>query len=259
MYRENPGSHQFEEQPIQLLFPELQDLPSTVLWLDVRPLPGSGLGSRPSAARAASCGRRAVDEGTRVILQSWSRQQDGPISAVLLFQLPTEGHEDPEDSWSLLVSSTLEAAVVYRKLLKRGLAEPLVLPGSRGSDAVVCAKVTDVDFDGAAEILLGTYGQELLCYKYFGSDSGGFGQFRPLWWRRFPSPLLALEPLDLTGDGLWELAVVCLGGLHVLQHSLEPTARLLRERLRREVQQKRGQNRQNREKTAENQEKTAEN
>ncbi|XP_064557090.1 KICSTOR complex protein kaptin, partial [Zonotrichia leucophrys gambelii] len=145
------------------------------------------------------------------------------------------------------------------KLLKRGLAEPLVLPGSRGSDAVVCAKVTDVDFDGAAEILLGTYGQELLCYKYFGSDSGGFGQFRPLWWRRFPSPLLALEPLDLTGDGLWELAVVCLGGLHVLQHSLEPTARLLRERLRREVQQKRGQNRQNREKTAENREKTTEN
>ncbi|XP_064258198.1 LOW QUALITY PROTEIN: KICSTOR complex protein kaptin [Passer domesticus] len=159
LYRENPGSHQFEEQPLQPLFPELQDLPSTVLWLDVRSLPGSGhrlsaLGCQSGFVRAAR-----VDEGTRTVLQVWSAQQDGPVSAVLLFRLPPRGPEDPEDSWSLLVSSTLEASVVYRRLLKRGLAEPLELPGSRGSDAVVCAKVTDVDFDGAAEILLGTYGQ----------------------------------------------------------------------------------------------------
>ncbi|NWR06138.1 KPTN protein, partial [Paradoxornis webbianus] len=159
LYRENPGSHQFEEQPIQLLFPELQDIPSTVLWLDVRSLPGSGhrlsaLGCQSGFVRAAR-----VDEATGAVLQSWSVQQDGPISTVLLFPLPQEGNEDPEDSWSLLVSSALEAAVVYRRILRRGLALPLELPGSRGSDAVVCAKVTDVDFDGRAEILLGTYGQ----------------------------------------------------------------------------------------------------
>ncbi|XP_077645248.1 KICSTOR complex protein kaptin [Lonchura striata] len=258
LYRENPGSHQFEEQPIQLLFPELQDVPSTVLWLDVRPVPGSGhrlsaLGCQSGFVRAAR-----VHEASRAVLQSWSVQQDGPVSAVLLFPLPPAGHEDPEDSWNLLVSSALEAAVVYRCLLRRGLSAPLALPGSRGSDAVVCAKVADVDFDGAAEILLGTYGQELLCYKYFGADSGDFGQFVPLWARRFPSPLLALEPLDLTGDGLQELAVVCLGGLHVLQHSLEPTARLLRERLRREVQQKRGKKPEKREKTPEKWETTPE-
>uniref|UniRef100_A0A674GMX0 Kaptin, actin binding protein n=1 Tax=Taeniopygia guttata TaxID=59729 RepID=A0A674GMX0_TAEGU len=201
LYRENPGSHQFEEQPIQLLFPELQDVPSTVLWLDVRPLPGSGhrlsaLGCHSGFVRAAR-----VHEGSGAVLQSWSVQQDGPISAVLLFPLPSDGDGERKTG----------------RLLCRGLAAPLELPGSRGSDAVVCAKVADVDFDGAAEILLGTYGQELLCYKYFGANSGDFGQFLPLWARRFPSPLLALEPLDLTGDGLQELAVVCLGGLHVLQ------------------------------------------
>lgn len=250
LYRENPGSHQFEEQPVQLLFPELQDVPSNVLWLDVQPVPGSGhrlsaLGCQSGFVRVAR-----VDQDSRAVLQSWSVQLDGPISTVLLFPLPPEPHEDPEDRWSLLVSSALEAAVVYRRILRRGLAEPLELPGSSGSDAVVCAKVTDVDFDGAAEILLGTYGQELLCYKYFGANSGGSGQFRPLWARRFPSPLLALEPLDLTGDGLREIAVVCLGGLHVLQHSLEPTARLLRERLRRELE--------NREKEQENREKELE-
>ncbi|NXP42109.1 KPTN protein, partial [Leiothrix lutea] len=203
LYRENPGSHQFEEQPIQLLFPELQDIPSTVLWLDVRSLPGSGhrlsaLGCQSGFVRVAR-----VDEASGAILQSWSVQQDGPISTVLLFPLPQDGNEDPEDSWSLLVSSALEAAVVYCPL--------------------TCLSLS----------------QELLCYKYSGGSSGDFGQFLPLWSRRFPSPLLALEPLDLTGDGLREIAVVCLGGLHVLQHSLEPTARLLRERLRREVQRNR--------------------
>lgn len=41
--------------------------------------------------------------------------------------------------------------------------------------------------------------------------------FRLLWRRSFPSPLLALAHIDLTGDGLRELAVVSLKGLHVLQ------------------------------------------
>ncbi|XP_039428362.1 LOW QUALITY PROTEIN: KICSTOR complex protein kaptin [Corvus cornix cornix] len=300
LYRENPGSHQFEEQPVQLLFPELQDVPSNVLWLDVQPVPGSGhrlsaLGCQSGFVRVAR-----VDQDSRAVLQSWSVQLDGPISTVLLFPLPPEPHggkpgrtrenpgkarirpkirpEIPLFPWDSPPRrgsrGSLEPPGEQRPgggrglslrefcrsqaILRRGLAEPLELPGSSGSDAVVCAKVTDVDFDGAAEILLGTYGQELLCYKYFGANSGGSGQFRPLWARRFPSPLLALEPLDLTGDGLREIAVVCLGGLHVLQHSLEPTARLLRERLRRELENREKQ-RENREKELEKREKALEN
>ncbi|XP_049651954.1 KICSTOR complex protein kaptin isoform X7 [Accipiter gentilis] len=42
LYKENEGSHQFEEQPVQHLFPELQDLPSNILWLDVCNIPGTG-------------------------------------------------------------------------------------------------------------------------------------------------------------------------------------------------------------------------
>ncbi|NWI45127.1 KPTN protein, partial [Picathartes gymnocephalus] len=223
LYRENPGSHQFEEQPIQLLFPELQDVPSTVLWLDVRSLPGSGhrlsaLGCQSGFVRAAR-----VDQESRAVLQSWSVQQDGPISSVLLFPLPPEPQEFLGEFWGIFGEFGGNLGILgnslweCRRILRRGLEEPLELPGSSGSDSVLCAKVTDVDFDGAAEILLGTYGQELLCYKYSRGNSGDFGEFRPLWARRFPSPLLALEPLDLTGDGLREIAVVCLGGLHVLQ------------------------------------------
>lgn len=57
--------------------------------------------------------------------------------------------------------------------------------------------------------------QELLCYKYCGPESER--GFRLLWQRSFSSPLLAMAHVDLTGDGLRELAVVSLKGVHILQ------------------------------------------
>ena len=62
--------------------------------------------------------------------------------------------------------------------------------------------------------------QELLCYKYCGPGRGLPGDrrgFRLLWRRGFSSPLLAMAHVDLTGDGLRELAVVSLKGVHILQ------------------------------------------
>lgn len=61
--------------------------------------------------------------------------------------------------------------------------------------------------------------QELLCYKYCGPERGlpgARGGFRLLWQRSFSSPLLAMAHVDLTGDGLRELAVVSLKGVHIL-------------------------------------------
>lgn len=238
LYKENSSSHQFEEQPIQRLFPELQDLPSNVLWLHVLTPPGAAshritaFGCQSGHVRVAR-----VDQSGPTVLQSWSIQQDGPISKVLVFPLPPEpdpdapGHGDAaaEPRFSVLVASTMELSVVYRDVLSRGLTEQCPLPGSDLHDSVLCALTPDLDFDGRPEVLLGTYGQELLCYKYSG------GEFRLLWSRRFPSPLLSLLYTDLTGDGLAELAVVCVRGLHVLQHRLEPAARCVLERLRKLV------------------------
>ncbi|XP_053908793.1 KICSTOR complex protein kaptin isoform X2 [Cuculus canorus] len=236
LYRENAASHQFEEHPVQPLFPELQDLPSPILWLDVRNIPGghrlSAFGCQNGFVRVAR-----VDQSRRALLQSWSLQHDAPVARVLVFPLaPGPGAETEGENYSVLVASTIEVAVVYRNVSAKGLSDQLVLPGSDRYDSVLCAAAADVDFDGSQEILLGTYGQELLCYKY----SVG-GEFRLLWSRRFPSPLLALLHTDLTADGVSELAVVCLKALHVLQHSLEATARLLLERLRREAERRRRQ------------------
>lgn len=257
LYKENEGLHQFEEQPVQNLFPELQELPSNVLWLDVCNIPSSGQRITAFGCQSGYVRVAQVDQASRVVLQSWSIQQDGPISKVLVFALPSacpreepgadateSGEAGAPQGYSVLVTSTIELSVVYRDVLTRGLGDQVTLPGSDQYDSVLCALVTDVDFDGAREILLGTYGQELLCYKYGSPDapqaaaagspaaSPRGGEFHLLWKRSFPSPLLSMEYADLTSDGLCELAVVCLKGLHVLQHSLVQTAQCVLERLR---------------------------
>lgn len=64
--------------------------------------------------------------------------------------------------------------------------------------------------------------QELLCYKFQAAAGGGDGRFDLQWRQSFKSPLLSIIYLDLTGDGLRELAILTLKGLHILQVS-QPT------------------------------------
>lgn len=70
--------------------------------------------------------------------------------------------------------------------------------------------------------------QELLIFKCVPLDNTGNGSnsidFQLMWRRSFASPLFAIEYLDLTNDGLKELAVASLSGLHVLQHNLDNAA-----------------------------------
>ncbi|CAB1433589.1 unnamed protein product [Pleuronectes platessa] len=239
LYKENASLHQFEEQPVERLFPELQRLPSNVLWLDMLGIAGN---RRISAfgCQNGCVGLALVNQTGPEVLQSWRVQFDSPISTVLLFPLRCQtepSHASGETSvemkgYNLLVTSTIEMAVVYRDVHEFGLSRSTCLSESDQWDAVVCALVIDLDFDGQKEVLLGTYGQELLCYKF---HPVGSREFQLLWRRSFKSPLLSIIYLDLTGDGLKELAVLTLKGLHILQHSLACTADLVLERLSQRV------------------------
>ncbi|KAM6907578.1 KICSTOR complex protein kaptin [Xenentodon cancila] len=242
LYKENASLHQFEEQPVEKLFPELQQLPSNVLWLDMLTTAG---GRRLSAfgCQSGCVGLALVNQTGPEVLQSWRVQFDSPISRVLLFplshqtksnQLIGDNNEEMQ-CLNLLITSTIEMAVVYRDVQERGLSWSTYLSESDQWDAVLCALVIDLDFDGQKEVLLGTYGQELLCYKFQLKGSGHDGQFQLQWRRSFKSPLLSVTYLDLTGDGLRELAVLTLKGLHILQHSLTCTADLVLERLTQKV------------------------
>uniref|UniRef100_A0A3Q2FSM8 Kaptin (actin binding protein) n=1 Tax=Cyprinodon variegatus TaxID=28743 RepID=A0A3Q2FSM8_CYPVA len=155
LYKENASLHQFEEQPVEKLFPELQQLPSNVLWLDMTSVPG---GRRLSAygCQNGCVGLALVNQSGPEVLQNWQVQFDSPISTVLLFPLSDDTH-----SFNLLITSTIEMAVVYRS--EFGLARSTCLSGSDQWDAVLCALVIDLDFDGQKEVLLGTYGQDVVC------------------------------------------------------------------------------------------------
>ncbi|XP_057677947.1 KICSTOR complex protein kaptin isoform X1 [Corythoichthys intestinalis] len=241
LYKENASLHQFEEQPVERLFPELQQLPSNVLWMDMLCIPG---GQRLSAfgCQNGCVGLAVVKQYPPEVLQSWRVQFDSPISIVLLFpligqtELPSGEKGFGNEGYNLLVTSTIEMAVVYRNVQEKGLSQSLFLAESDQWDAVLCALVIDLDFDGQKEVLLGTYGQELLCYKFQHAAAGEEGHFQLLWRRSFKSPLLSIIYLDLTGDGLRELAILTLKGLHILQHSLTSTADLVLKRLARRVE-----------------------
>ncbi|XP_068385182.1 KICSTOR complex protein kaptin isoform X2 [Eschrichtius robustus] len=232
---------------LELQFTPFQLCHADVLWLDVHNLPGtsrrlSALGCQSGDVRVAH-----VDQQSREVLQTWTILQDGPISRVIVFSLsaPEETEDRPQqEEYSVLVASMLEPAVVYRDLLSRGLEDQLLLPGSDQFDSVLCGLVTDIDLDGRPEVLVATYGQELLCYKYCSPERGLPGAqrgFRLLWQRSFSSPLLAMAHVDLTGDGLRELAVVSLKGVHILQHSLIQASELVLTRLRHQAEQRRRQ------------------
>ncbi|KAG8448841.1 hypothetical protein GDO86_015783 [Hymenochirus boettgeri] len=230
LYKENEGLHQFEEQPVENLFPELKSLSNNVTWLNVYNIAGTQRRITAYGCQSGFVCVSHVDQKNKEILQNWSVQQDGPLSKVLVFCMP-DSEKNIENDYSVLVTSTTELSVVYRNVIRNGLNEQLLLPDSDQFDSVLCAELADVDFDGETEILLGTYGQELLCYKYIESA----GQFKLLWQRSFPSPLLCIAYVDLTSDGLCELAIVCLKGLHILQHSLAQAGNCLIHRLREKV------------------------
>ena len=56
--------------------------------------------------------------------------------------------------WSLY-----SLCVCCSNVVDRGLSDDIALPASDAFDSVTCSLVTDIDFDGIQEIVLGTYGQ----------------------------------------------------------------------------------------------------
>lgn len=85
------------------------------------------------------------------------------------------------------------------------------LPSSASGDAVLCGIIADLDLDGSVEIVLGTYGRQLLVYKW-DATSWDLRATRTL-----PHPVHSLHYLDVTGDAVRELLILTPKGLHVFQ------------------------------------------
>ena len=61
--------------------------------------------------------------------------------------------------------------------------------------------------------------QELLIYKWEAVDNGLSSSIRfdKIWSRSFSKPLLSINDLDIMNDGMKELIVISLTGVHILQ------------------------------------------
>lgn len=92
----------------------------------------------------------------------------------------------------------------------------------------------DVDWDGEREIMIGTYGRQVLIYKqgklvsfdppanltYALALVTGTQDYNVLWRRQFAYPIYRIVHFDLNCDGLDELLVTTMYGVHIFQVSL---------------------------------------
>ncbi|KAI9307950.1 hypothetical protein BJ944DRAFT_261134 [Cunninghamella echinulata] len=146
-----------------------------------------------------------------------------PITSVLIFQ-PRVTKLDNNGEICLLVTSAIEQASVYRSIQTVGFSQNRILPQSTLYDSVLCSHAMDVDWDGEREIMIGTYGRQVLIYK----QVAGTQDYNVLWRRQFAYPIYRMTHFDLNCDGLDELLVTTMYGVHVFQPNMwKAKARLL--------------------------------
>nr|XP_006813425.1 PREDICTED: kaptin-like [Saccoglossus kowalevskii] len=135
---------------------------------------------------------------------------------------------------------------------ENGYARIALVDTKNNSGTYGQVSISRINCDGYNEILLGTYGQQLLIYKslkeemnietkdnkdevqdclsLISSDSKE-GKYKLVFERMFLDPVLAMQYIDITHDGLKELMVVSLKGVHVFQHNLQKAAEKCKKKL----------------------------
>lgn len=129
--------------------------------------------------------------------------------------------ESPLHGLHLLVGGGIGFGAVFERVADDALRSPLFLDGSDEHDTVTCMTSADLNWDGQAEILVGTFDCRLLVY---GSSGSSDGNMRLLWQRRFPHPVYDVVVGDYDEDGAAEIVVVTLYGVHVLYASVDGAA-----------------------------------
>eukprot|EP00112_Aurelia_sp_Birch-Aquarium-sp1_P014416 Seg311.5 transcript_id=Seg311.5/GoldUCD/mRNA.D3Y31 product="KICSTOR complex protein kaptin" protein_id=Seg311.5/GoldUCD/D3Y31 len=250
LFKEIKDEQRFEELPCEQFFPEFENLPSSVIWMDIKDcrdnIRVTAFGCQNGFIKVA-----VMDESL-VMLKCFTMDVGGLVTSVRLFQLGHLNSKQSDDcgqatdlvrsahalpdcqELSLLVTCAMELSVVYLNVCNQGFASMAVLPQSDHYDSVTCSLIADIDLDGENELLLGTYGQELLSYKSYHSslqDDKVSVHFDLHWSKSFSKPIFAIETVDLTNNGLRELAVVSLNGVHILQFDVDQAAEIMLQKI----------------------------
>ena len=215
LFGEDSITHVAYEKPAGQDMPEFRiDFPSVVLWIEFHT---AGDKFRLTCV-GCECGFVALSRvclKTGNVLDVSTANHGTSITSSRFFSFGT--------GIQLLVTSALLPATIYRNVETDGLKASGVsqtLQGSERHDVVTCSLICDIHMDGQPTILLGTYGQELLAYRWSRKDDHGEtdeSSWEMAWTKSFGHPILSLDYCDVTGDGVKELVAMTTRGVQVLQ------------------------------------------
>lgn len=229
MIREDKLSHVYSEASIDKHFPELHDIQAIALWINIYYYDDY---KRRVTAVGCECGlvKVAIVNVTDLeVSRSWLLRYDKPVPSVIIFpqknilKKPAFLNSKSEDcvpnkdncvpNLNVVISNTSNA-VVFENILENGMKRDIILSGTESSDCILCCCVADINMDGRNEILLGTYGQEVLI----------FALTNDVWElatrKLFDAPVHFISYMDITNDGIRELIILTQRGVHILQHNV---------------------------------------
>ena len=243
VYSEDKAKHMYQEVEPGNFLPEFSSsFPSVPLWTDIARVEEVRV-----TATGCGCGLlvvTTVNVKDLSSLKTWHKEFDGPLTSTRFFSVEPEPLHPPtflqvrteppvSRRLDLCVAHSLGQTQVFSNILQSGLSEASALPKSDLYDVVTSVCVADLDMRGRNDLILGTYGHQLLSYSL--TDQG----WRLGWTRSLSAPVLGLRWEDVTGDGVREVVVVTTRGVQVLQSQLEHVKEVALERLQKLVRRKR--------------------
>lgn len=242
----------FNEIAIEECFPELTNLPSVALWIDIIFLERSSssyerataLGFEDGTVRlyhsvlsSSTCKfelvrKSSFDDYTTIIPSVRLFRAKSTTHSKLRDELKTENafeetSKDQSEKLNLLVVSSTEMSLVFEDILEFGLSHKIELPESRRLDCSVTSAVGDTNLDGLNELLIGTHGRELMTYQYDAKTNG----YCLTQVSELNHPVFAISILDLTGDALKDVTVLLASGILVMKLDVRDVIELCKRRV----------------------------
>ncbi|KAJ8981807.1 hypothetical protein NQ317_007393 [Molorchus minor] len=234
VYREYSSDHVYKELESKDYFPEFSKTQSPVIWIDVYYT--QDLTERITSF-CCECGYMKllrVDTKTNKVIYNFSTRFGNYISKVQIFpekDAPstftletgglikclskideTRGAAD-DRKLNLVVVNTILPAVIFHDILEYGLTNYVTLPRHDTTSILTCCEIADIDFDGEKEILIGNSAEEIMLLKHHHNKGWCLEELK-----KIAAPVLGLKYVDVSGDGVKELVILSMKGVHVLQH-----------------------------------------
>lgn len=248
----------FNETPIAEYFPELSKrLPSIALWIDVMTMQHGPTSFSRAVALGLENGslklfhsilteqtkkfqlvrESSFDDYTTIIpsvrlfkTNSTSSQSSPNLRQKLKLKLrgsTKDNNTTKLDQLNVLALSSTNSSLVFQDVLNNGLDKRFELPESKRLDCSVASVIGDLNVDGLNEIIIGTYGRELLTYQYdLKKEEYFLAKTLELNY-----PVFALSIIDLTGDALNDLIILLASGIMVMQADVREVTEVCRSRV----------------------------